>query len=174
MITDLELFEQIQLFNWLLKKKYYIDTHGEKSHWDISRGQGRILYYLSIHPDGLSTKSLSQKIGIRTSSLNEILAKLENSGCITRSPSEADKRVIINALTPEGWKMVPALPDYSFFDCLSSAQRDSLSECFSIINENLESILSHHSDTDFESMCQQRHEAFQKFLEERKETGETF
>lgn len=68
---------------------------------DASRGQGRILAMLKIK-DGISTKELSYLLGIRISSLNETLAKMEKNGYISRKPSEEDKRVSIIYVTEKG------------------------------------------------------------------------
>jgi DNA-binding MarR family transcriptional regulator len=68
---------------------------------DKTRGQGRILAMLKIQ-DEISTKDLSYLLGIRVASLNELLAKLERGGYITREPSPADRRVILIKLTPAG------------------------------------------------------------------------
>lgn len=46
----------------------------------------------------------AQTGGKRSQSLGELLAKLERSGYITRSPSEADRRVIGIHLTDAGKK----------------------------------------------------------------------
>jgi len=68
---------------------------------DSSRGQGRILAILKMK-DGISTKDLSYLLGIRISSLNETLGKLEKNGFIVREPSESDKRIILIRLTEKG------------------------------------------------------------------------
>lgn len=93
-----ELYDKLTRLQWLLHKQQ-IKTHtmgGPMA--DTSRGQGRILAVLKMK-DGISTKDLSYLLGIRTSSLNELLAKLEKSGYITREPSKKDKRVMLIYLT---------------------------------------------------------------------------
>jgi DNA-binding MarR family transcriptional regulator len=52
--------------------------------------------------DGISTRDLSYLLGIRVASLNEMLAKLERSGYVTREPSDVDRRVILIKLTQAG------------------------------------------------------------------------
>ena len=68
---------------------------------DATRGRGRILALLQLK-DGIATKDMAQILGIRVSSLNEVLAKLEKDGLVERVPSEADKRVMLVNLTESG------------------------------------------------------------------------
>lgn len=42
--------------------------------------------------DGIRTRDLAYLLDIRISSLNELLAKLEKNGYITREPSQEDRR----------------------------------------------------------------------------------
>lgn len=69
--------------------------------FDPTQGQGRIIAMLKLR-DGLSTKDLATVLGIRVSSLNETLAKMEKAGLVERKPSEADKRVMLIYLTDAG------------------------------------------------------------------------
>lgn len=168
MITDMELFEKIQLFEWLLKKKYLIDIRekGNSPLSDVSRGQGRILAYLSRYQDGLSTKVLASKIGVRVSSLNEILSKLENHDYITRTPSCEDKRVIINRITEKGLEAAPVVPNFSFLDCLSEAEKETFAGFLNKINQNLEDYIDENGDNDFKEFCRQRRDALETFMKE--------
>lgn len=159
MITNLELFERMKLFEWLLKKKYFIDTQGKSITSDVTRGQGRILAYLSKYPEGLSTKKLSNKLGVRTSSLNETLAKLEHHGFITREPSENDRRVIINQITSTGLEMVPTEFDFTFFDCLEEDERVIFSNSLEKITQELFNYLQEKGEANFEECCKERFEA---------------
>ena len=68
---------------------------------DATRGRGRILALLQLK-DGIATKDMAQILGIRVSSLNEVLAKLEKDDLVERVPSEADKRVMLVNLTEAG------------------------------------------------------------------------
>ncbi|MEE8722078.1 MAG: MarR family transcriptional regulator [Eggerthellaceae bacterium] len=73
---------------------------------DPSRGQGRIIALLKLH-DGVSTKQLASILGVRISSLNETLAKLEAAGLIERRPSEQDGRIMLSYLTEAGRQAAP-------------------------------------------------------------------
>ena len=68
---------------------------------DVSRGQGRVLSLLKLR-DGLATKEMAEILGIRVSSLNETLGRMERDGIIDRRPSEQDKRVMLMYLTENG------------------------------------------------------------------------
>lgn len=68
---------------------------------DPTRGQGRILAILKLQ-DGISTRDLAFILGLRVASLNELLAKLEQAGLITREQSNEDRRVILIQLTDAG------------------------------------------------------------------------
>ncbi|MGX6978020.1 MarR family winged helix-turn-helix transcriptional regulator [Vagococcus elongatus] len=102
MSQESNLIEKISHLYWLLhKQQRRAAHHGEGPMADTSSGQGRILAFLKIK-DGISTKELSYLLGIRVSSLNELLAKLEKSGYLYREPSEQDKRVMLIKLTEKG------------------------------------------------------------------------
>lgn len=120
------LYEKLSSLQWLLHKNH-LRTHAEGGPVaDPTRGQGRIIAILQLQ-DGISTKDLSYLLGIRVSSLNELLAKMEKGGYILREPSEADKRVMLVKLTDKGkneqqreWN-----PD-DFFACLPEDDQRAL------------------------------------------------
>ena len=104
-----ELYEKLSLLQWLLHKQH-IRGHAEAGPMaDTTRGQGRILALLKLR-DGISTKDLSYLLGVRVSSLNELISKLEKSGHVTREPSEQDKRVMLVKLTDKGRSMEEPAP----------------------------------------------------------------
>ncbi len=51
---------------------------------------------------GMEQNELSTKLGIRPTSLSELLAKLEKKNYVTRIPSSQDRRTFYVAITPEG------------------------------------------------------------------------
>ncbi len=123
-----ELFEKLSRLQWLRHKLHMRDHLEGGPMADTTRGQGRILAILKMQ-DGISTKDLSYLLGIRISSLNELLAKMEKSGYITREPSEADKRVMLVKLTQKGkneqqqeWN-----PD-DIFACLSEEEQKAFAD----------------------------------------------
>lgn len=96
-----ELYEKLSRLQWLMRKNQ-IRTHAASGPIaDPTHGQGRIFAILKMQ-DGISTKELSYLLGIRVSSLNELLAKMEKNGYVTREQSEADKRVMLVKLTDKG------------------------------------------------------------------------
>ena len=126
--ANTQLYEKFTKLQWLLHKHQH-RTQGENGPMaDPSRGQGRILAILKLQ-DGISTKDLSYLLGIRVSSLNELLAKMEKGGYISREPSEADRRVILVKLTEKG-KNEPQKKVNSddVFECFSEDEKITLSE----------------------------------------------
>lgn len=67
----------------------------------VLEGQGRVLRLLDLHSP-IAQKELAYLLGIRSQSLGELLAKLEQAGCITRSPSPDDRRTAIVEITDLG------------------------------------------------------------------------
>lgn len=96
------------------------------------RGQGRVLSLLKMQPE-ISQKDLSYLLDIRAQSLGELLAKLENSGCITRAPSETDNRVMNIRLTEKG-------------AAAAERQEDGTSAAFDSLNVEEQKILSEYLD----------------------------
>lgn len=123
-----DLYEKLGNLQWLLHKNH-LRTHAQDGPIaDPTRGQGRIFAVLKLQ-DGISTKDLSYLLGIRVSSLNELLAKMEKGGYIKRDPSESDRRVMLVKLTEEGkaqqqkeWN-----PD-DFFACLSEDEQENFAK----------------------------------------------
>jgi DNA-binding MarR family transcriptional regulator len=124
-----EFYEKLSRLQWLLHKAQIKDASEGSHSFDPTRGQGRILAMLKLK-DKVSTKDLSFLLGIRVSSLNETLAKLEKSGYITREPSEADKRVMLVTLTEKGADQEePKMPEFiDAFDVLSEDELVSFAE----------------------------------------------
>lgn len=122
-----ELYEKIGHINWLIQKQR-LREHAEYGPMaDTTRGQGRILAVLKLR-DGISTKDLSYLLGLRVSSLNELLAKMEKNGYITREPSEEDKRVMLCKLTEKGRseRQSDAQGADDLFACLKDEDRETL------------------------------------------------
>lgn len=124
-----DLYEQLVRLEWLLRR-YRMRNYREYGPMaDPHRGQGRVLALLKLKPD-ISQKELSNILDIRSQSLGELLVKLERSGYITRSPSEADRRVIEIHLTDAGKKassLEEQQPDNNeLFGCLKEEERETL------------------------------------------------
>ncbi|MCL1798917.1 MAG: MarR family transcriptional regulator [Eggerthellaceae bacterium] len=121
-----ELYEKLTKLQWLLHRQQIQGYRQGENLADATRGQGRILAVLKLR-DGISTKDLAYLLGVRVSSLNELLSKLEKSGHVTREPSEHDKRVMLVMLTEKG-KSQQAQTDNptnasDIFDCLTEDEQ---------------------------------------------------
>ena len=94
------------------------------------RGQGRVLSLLKAHPN-VNQKELAALLDIRAQSLGEVLARLENSGCINRAASNEDRRALYINLTPKG-KAAAEQAEFhkremaELFDCLSAEEKMTL------------------------------------------------
>jgi DNA-binding MarR family transcriptional regulator len=105
------------------------------------QGQGRILSLLKLKPE-ISQKELAHILDIRSQSLGELLAKLERSGYITRTPSDVDRRGMDIRLTDSGKaaseKDVEPPDQASFLDCLNAEEQTTLSDYLGRLVKNLE------------------------------------
>jgi DNA-binding MarR family transcriptional regulator len=110
---------------------------------DPSRGQGRILAILKQKGE-ISQKELGCLLDMRNQSLGELLAKLEKSGYITRTPSEEDQRTSIARITSEGVAAAKNLDEKQvdlndYFACLNENEKKRLSGYLDRIITSLES-----------------------------------
>ncbi len=133
----------------LTRVEWLLHRHHLKNHMhfgpmgDSRRGQGRILAILKLQQE-ISQKDLSFLLDMRPQSLGELLSKLEKNGYITRTPSEADRRVMNIKLTEEGIKATEAADQQEdkfdkLFECLSEEEQSNLSNYLDRIIESLES-----------------------------------
>ena len=130
---------------------------------DPLRGRGRILALLKLK-DGVATKDMAQILGIRVSSLNETLAKLEGDGLIERTPSENDHRVLLVSLTEAGKQQAQPkgrMPELMFAG-FADEELDAFEEYLDRIAANLEAELGEDAKEYFKNM----REARRAFMEE--------
>ena len=148
-----ELYEKLMQLQWLLNKQLIRSWTVRGPMSDATRGQGRILAVLKLR-DGISTKDLSYLLGVRVSSLNELLAKLEKGGYVTREPSEQDKRVMLVKLTEKGRNEQQSEPsDYEdIFSCLSETEREAFGEYLERIIVALQAEAGYADDEWLEKM----------------------
>lgn len=124
------LMEQLlRLVSLLHRYQHYIRRDYARS-GDPLRGQGRVLSLLKMKPE-ITQKELSFVLDMRNQSLGELLAKLERSGYVTRTPSEEDRRVMNVKLTEAGAEaaneMEKRQEDHNqLFDCLSEEEQANL------------------------------------------------
>jgi len=123
-----ELYEKLSRLQWLLHRQH-LRNHTEYGPMgDTTRGQGRVLAVLKMKPE-ISTKDLSYLLDIRQQSLNELLNKLERADYILRTPSEADRRVMMIQLTEKGKNEPHIDRDFGgIFGCLNDEEQTAFSE----------------------------------------------
>lgn len=76
-----ELHKKLARLQWLLHKQHQHLHMSSGPLAEPTHGQGRIIAILKIK-DGISTKELSYLLGVRVSSLNELLLKLEKKNIL--------------------------------------------------------------------------------------------
>jgi DNA-binding MarR family transcriptional regulator len=153
---NFELYEKLSRLQWLLHKQHIRGYAAGGPMADTTRGQGRILAVLKLK-DGISTKDLSYLLGVRVSSLNGLLSKLEKGGLVTREPSMQDKRVMLVKLTEKGRSLEePETVEHGgIFDCLSDEEQRALGEYLDRIIAALEEKLG-DDDEEMERMAAAR------------------
>jgi len=136
-----DLIEQFTKVEWLFHR-YHQQNHTQHGPMgDPRRGQGRVLAILKLQPE-ISQKDLSYLLDMRPQSLGELLTKLEKNGYITRTSSEADRRVMNIKLTKEGTEATEQ--EFSFdkmFGCLNEEEQQNMSNYLNRIIETLEAQL---------------------------------
>ena len=134
------LYELFGKLNWKLHRHHMMNHAQRGPMAGPHRGQGRVLVLLSMR-DEISQRDLLYLLDMRPQSLGELLAKLERGGYIVRTPSEADKRVMMVRLTEAGKQAASdierAEPD-RVFDCLNDDERESLTGYLTRINNSLD------------------------------------
>ena len=122
-----------------LHKAHYGLRHNAESRG----GQGRILSLL-LKRGGISQRELMDIVSVRAGSLSEVLGKLEDSGYISRSPNEEDRRRVDIVLTPEGEAAAREADERrsagrrAFFSPLSEEEKAQLNGLLDKLSENIE------------------------------------
>jgi DNA-binding MarR family transcriptional regulator len=146
-----ELYEKLIQLQRLLQKQHIRGWARGGRLYDFARGQGRILAFLRLH-DSVSTRDISYLLGMAVSSLNEMLAKLEKGGYITREPSEKDRRIMLVRLTEKGkTEELTDTPEMgSIFACLTEEEQNTLDAYFDRIIAELEKKIEESGEAPFE------------------------
>jgi len=135
--TITEQLQQIQLF---MHRSSFKGRGGKGRKHNPHRGQGRILSLLKMKEE-ISQRELSYLLDMSRQSLAELLAKLENSGYITREASDNDKRMLTISLTETGRKAAEEVGDTESetpLDCLSEEEQQTFSEYLARIIKSYE------------------------------------
>lgn len=140
--------EQLQQLQMLMHRAAF--NHSGKM-YNPHRGQGRVLAILKLKPE-ISQKELTYLLNMSKQAVAELIGKLENSGYITREPSEDDKRVMTIRLTEEGAKVAVDVDDTTtettrMLDCLNDDELATFSEYLGRIIKQYE---ESYSGEDFE------------------------
>lgn len=159
-----ELFNKYMLIRQMLEAVRNKNTSKAGPLGDTTRGRGRVLALLK-HQDGVSTKDMATVMGIRVSSLNEVLGKMEKEGYVERTPSPDDRRVMLVWLTDKG-KAVE-LPDQNLPSLLFGSLNQSAQNQMCLYFEQMISALQADLEKDGENVQEargKRKEFFEKQL----------
>jgi len=123
----------------------YNEKRLRQSGHDVTPVQSRILMYL-YHQDGhpVNQRDLERETHLKPSTVNGIVSRLEEKGCIIRQPSPSDGRVRLVRLTEAGRRKAEAFHTIvqgtgrRFARCLSEEEEASLRDMLSRIIETLE------------------------------------
>ena len=147
------LWEQMVQFQHLMRKGHAC-RHRDSPTGDSTRGQGRTLSFLKLK-DGIRTRDLAYLLDMRISSLNELLAKLEKGGYLTREPDPEDKRVMLVYLTEKGRTEEQSCPRNDLFACLTEEEQTVFGTCLGKLIAALEAELGKDAP-DFEALHYRR------------------
>lgn len=148
-----ELFNKYMLIRQMLDAVRNKNTSKAGPLGDTTRGRGRVLALLK-HQDGVSTKDMATVMGIRVSSLNEVLSKMEKEGYVERTPSPDDRRVMLVWLTDKG-KAVQ-LPNQNLPSLLFGSLTQSAQNQMSVYFEQMISALQDDLENEGENVKEAR------------------
>lgn len=161
MTTNDTLFEQFMTVHLLMAALRHKEMKSRGPLGDTTRGQGRVLALLKLH-DGVSTKDMATVLGIRVSSLNETLGRMEKDGLVTREPSADDKRVMLVRLTEKGSEIEQEAQDVPelLFDGFTDEERATLSGYLDRMADAVNGELGEDGREMLEDMRRHREEFF--------------
>ncbi|MEI3377188.1 MAG: MarR family transcriptional regulator [Coriobacteriales bacterium] len=156
-----ELFDKYMLIRQMVEAVRNKNTSKAGPLGDTTRGRGRVLALLK-QKDGVSTKEMATVMGIRVSSLNEVLSKMEKDGFVERSASPDDRRVMLVWLTDKGKAI--ELPDQHMpqiiFGTLNQGAQNQLCMYFEQMISSLQGELEEEGEAIKEAR-EQRSEFFE-------------
>jgi DNA-binding MarR family transcriptional regulator len=133
-----------------------------------SHGRGRVLRLLSLHSP-ISQKELAYLLGIRSQSLAEHIAKLEELGLVERNPDPQDRRTSVVELTDAGRNAVEndtVVPETDPFAVLSDQEKQQLASLLDKAIAGIEDTLPEGPDP--------RMQAFKRMVIDGEEPGPEF
>lgn len=164
-----ELFEKYMLIRQLADAVRNKNMAQAGPLGDTTRGRGRVLSLLKQH-DGVSTKEMASIMGIRVSSLNEVLGKMEKEGYVERFPSPDDRRVMLVWLTDKGREA--KLPDQKLPELMFGSFELGPQNQMCMYFEQIISSLQNELDDEVDALRiarEQRAEFFERAKEEHEE-----
>ncbi len=107
----------------------------------VMQGQGRVLRMLTLHSP-IAQKDLSYLLGVRSQSLGEVLARLEEEGLVTRAANPDDRRTWMVEITDAGRRAgeEPSGLDDDPFQALSDEERAELARLLDKVIDHVESL----------------------------------
>ena len=128
--NEQELMELMLQLESIMRREMMGHFHNHTSSFNPHRGQGRIMSLLKMQPE-ISQKDLGFLLDMSKQALAELLSKLEAAGYITRTPSDADRRIMIIRLTEAGRNAADTIEkqgndSVSVFSCLNMEEQKTL------------------------------------------------
>lgn len=118
--NDHDLYKDIRKLGHFL---YYL--MGEKS------GQRRVLFTLDCYGD-MTQRELQERLSVKSSTMSEMISKMERDGLIVKQPSLKDKRSIVLSLSAKGKKdaqqhqvIMNAVLE-KLFECLDEKEKEQM------------------------------------------------
>ena len=127
-----------------LGRQYGVNLLRRKG-YDVTPVQTRTLVYLSCCREAVNQRELERELRLRPSTVNGIVSRLEEKGCITRRASPTDGRCRLVSLTEAGQARVDAFravmsnTGRRYASILSEEEETALRDLLSRIIETLES-----------------------------------
>lgn len=86
-----------------------------RERYGLSRAEWRILAHLSQASE-VSVRDIHVKTDLEKSKVSRAASRLEAAGYLTKTANDADRRLVVMALTPKGWalmeEMAPLANEY--------------------------------------------------------------
>ncbi len=118
--------------------------HMLRSLYEGKGSQKRIVIVLNEIGGSITQRELTERLGIQPGSASEVIAKLESSGHIRRTPNETDRRTADIELTEAGKTFAEEAKEQrlrrheQMFSCLSDAEKDELLSLLERVNSDWE------------------------------------
>lgn len=114
-------------------------SHTMRSLYEGKCSQKRILIIMNEMGETTQTE-LTERLGVRSASVSEVVGKLEKAGNVVRRQGEDDRRTVILSLTDSGMELARQAQEQrdrrheEMFSCLTDDEKDSLLALLEKIN----------------------------------------